>query len=80
MLIHGSEHGNEYGCSYSIKFRNIVIVIQLVWEEGFFSYNKDDIGEILDNSENISLEMKLAIYQYIEKTNQLFFVSYKERH
>ncbi|MGM0125787.1 hypothetical protein IGI37_003188 [Enterococcus sp. AZ194] len=46
MLIHGQEHVNTHGCFYSIKFSNVVIVVQMVWEDDFFTYNKDEISDI----------------------------------
>ncbi|MBF0006592.1 hypothetical protein HAX44_13340 [Enterococcus faecalis] len=79
MLINGQEHGNSHGCVYSIKFSGVVIVVKMVWEDDFFTYNESQVNEILNGSINISSEMKLAIYQFIEKTNSLFFLSYKER-
>lgn len=78
MLINGSERGNSHGCCYSIKFPKVVIVVSLVWEDDFFTYNKEEIDEILNGAEEVSVELKLAIYQYIEKTNYLFFLSFKE--
>lgn len=78
MLIHGQESGNSYGCVNSIKTSELNLVVQLKWQNDFFNYNKDEIEEEI-NGGNISSEMKLALFQYIEKTNQLMFRLYREK-
>lgn len=80
LLIHGQEYGNSYGCTYSIRFSKVVLVVTLKWEDDFFSFNQEEINEELDKAKEISKELRLAIYQYIEKTNYLFYLSYKELH
>ncbi|WP_423242872.1 hypothetical protein [Enterococcus faecalis] len=56
------------------------LVIALVWQDNFFTYNKEEVESKLNKMEGISTTIKLAIYQFIEKTNYLLYLSYKELH
>ncbi|RBR97998.1 hypothetical protein EA79_02803, partial [Enterococcus faecalis] len=44
-----------------------------------FEYNETEVKEIINQIPGLTDTLKVAIYQYIEKTNQLFFLSYKEK-
>lgn len=78
MFIYAHERGNAYGCTYFIFFHKVELEIRLVWESDLFSYNEKDINKILSKEVGISQSLKLAIYQFIEKTNYLLYISYKE--
>lgn len=52
----------------------------IVWNNDYFYYNKKCIEDEVTKIKGISNEFRLAIYQYIKKTNYLFFLSYKELH
>ncbi|MDT2166531.1 hypothetical protein [Enterococcus faecalis] len=80
MQIYAHERGNSYGCTYFISFYEEELVIALVWQDNFFTYNKEEVESKLNKMEGISTTIKLAIYQFIEKTNYLFYLSYKELH
>ncbi|MGM0065477.1 hypothetical protein IGI98_002635 [Enterococcus sp. DIV0206e] len=41
MQIYAHERGNSYGCTYFISFHDVELVITLVWEDNFFTYNKE---------------------------------------
>lgn len=45
----------------------------------FFVYNEKEVNETIEQIPGLTDTFKVAIYQYIEKTNQLFFLSYKEK-
>ena len=68
MQIYAHERGNPYGCTYFISFHEIELVILLVW--------KDNLNKMAD----VSTSAKRTIYQFIEKTNSLLYLSYKELH
>lgn len=78
MMIQGHYTGSTYGCCYSIRFSEIVIVVKIIWEDDFFTYNKQEIDGRLNGGVGVSKEMKLAVYQVIEKTNYLFYLSHIE--
>ena len=80
MQIYAHERGNPYGCTYFISFYEEELVIALVWQDNFFTYNKEEVESKLNKMEGISTTIKLAIYQFIEKTNYLLYLSYKELH
>ncbi|EGO8529381.1 hypothetical protein EB46_02655 [Enterococcus faecalis] len=80
MQIYAHERGNSYGCTYFISFYEEELVIALVWQDNFFTYNKEEVESKLNKMEGISTTKKLAIYQFIEKTNYLLYLSYKELH
>lgn len=78
MEIYANERGNSYGCTYFINLREEELVITLVWQDNFFTYNKEE--NKLNKMKGISTTIKLAIYQFIENTNYLLYLSYKELH
>nr|WP_258556506.1 hypothetical protein [Enterococcus faecalis] len=78
--MYAHERGNSYGCTYFISFYEEELVIALVWQDNFFTYNKEEVESKLNKMEGISTTIKLAIYQFIEKTNYLLYLSYKELH
>ncbi|MEB7792181.1 hypothetical protein [Enterococcus faecalis] len=80
MQIYAYERGNSYGCTYFISFHEEELVIALVWENNFFTYNKEEIESRIDKMTDMSTSIKLALYQFIEKTNYLLYLSYKELH
>lgn len=80
MQIYAHERGNSYGCTYFISFYEEELVIALVWQDNFFTYNKEEVESKLNKMEGISTTIKLAIYQFIEKINYLLYLSYKELH
>ncbi len=80
MQIYAHERGNSYGCTYFISFYEEELVIALVWQDNFFTYNKEEVESKLNKMEGISTTIKLTIYQFIEKTNYLLYLSYKELH
>ncbi|MFB6410982.1 hypothetical protein [Enterococcus faecalis] len=80
MQIYAHERGSSYGCTYFISFYEEELVIALVWQDNFFTYNKEEVESKLNKMEGISTTIKLAIYQFIEKTNYLLYLSYKELH
>ena len=80
MQIYAHERGNSYGCTYFISFYEEELVIALVWQDNFFTYNKEEVESKLNKMEGISTTIKLAIYQFIEKTNYFLYLSYKELH
>ncbi|EJW9248794.1 hypothetical protein ACFJZD_10825 [Enterococcus faecalis] len=80
MQIYAHERGNSYGCTYFISFYEEELVIALVWENNFFTYNKEEIESRIDKMMDLSTSIKLALYQLIEKTNYLLYLSYKELH
>lgn len=80
MQIYAHERGNSYGCTYFISPYEEELVIALVWQDNFFTYNKEEVESKLNKMEGISTTIKLAIYQFIEKTNYLLYLSYKELH
>ena len=80
MQIYAHERGNSYGCTYFISFYEEELVIALVLQDNFFTYNKEEVESKLNKMEGISTTIKLAIYQFIEKTNYLLYLSYKELH
>lgn len=80
MQIYAHERGNSYGCTYFISFYEEELVMALVWQDNFFTYNKEEVESKLNKMEGISTTIKLAIYQFIEKTNYLLYLSYKELH
>ncbi|EGO8942513.1 hypothetical protein D3064_13120, partial [Enterococcus faecalis] len=67
MQIYAHERGNSYGCTYFISFYEEELVIALVWQDNFFTYNKEEVESKLNKMEGISTTIKLAIYQFIEK-------------
>lgn len=80
MQIYAHERGNSYGCTYFISFHEEELVIALVWKDNFFTYNKEEIESRIDKMMDLSTSIKLALYQLIEKTNYLLYLSYKELH
>lgn len=80
MEIYAHERGNSYGCTYFTSFHDEELVITLVWEDNFFTYNKEEIESRLNKMKVFSTSIKLAIYQFIEQTNYLLYLSYKELH
>lgn len=78
MQIYAHERGNSYGCTYFISFHEEELVIALVWEDNFFTYNKEEIESRIDNMTDLSASIKMALYQFIEKTNYLLYLSYNE--
>lgn len=78
MQIYAHERGNSYGCMYFISFQEEELVIALVWEDNFFTYNKEEIESKIDKMIDLSASIKLALYQFIERTNYLLYLSYKE--
>ncbi len=78
MQIYAHERGNSYGCTYFISFHEEELVIALVWEDNFFTYNKEEIESRIDKMMNLSASIKMALYQFIERTNYLLYLSYKE--
>ncbi|EKB7620542.1 hypothetical protein OPL82_002501 [Enterococcus faecalis] len=80
MEIYANERGNSYGCTYFINLREEELVITLVWQDNFFAYNKEEVESKLNKMKSISTTIKLAIYQFIENTNYLLYLSYKELH
>ncbi|MBO1126892.1 hypothetical protein FQS96_15745 [Enterococcus faecalis] len=80
MLIYAHERGNSYGRMYFISFHEEELVIALVWEDNFFTYNKEEIESRIDKMMDLSVSIKLALYQFIEKTNYLLYLSCKELH
>ena len=73
MQIYAHERGNSYGCTYFISLCEEELVITLVWQDNFFTYNKKEVESKIN-------KMKGIIYQFIEKTNYLLYLSYKELH
>ncbi|WP_417638465.1 hypothetical protein [Enterococcus faecalis] len=80
MQIYAHERGNPYGCTYFISFHEIELVILLVWKDNFFTYNKQEVENNLNKMVDVSTSAKRTIYQFIEKTNSLLYLSYKELH
>ena len=80
MEIYAHERGNSYGCTYFISFHEEELVIMLVWEDKFFTYNREEIESRINKIKGLSKTVKLALYQFIEKTNDLLYLSYKELH
>lgn len=78
MEIYANERGNSYGCTYFVNLREEELVITLVWQDNFFTYNKEEVESKINRMKGISTSIKLAIYQFIEKTNYLLYLSYKE--
>lgn len=78
MQIYAHERGNSYGCMYFISFHEEELVIALVWEDNFFTYNKEEIESKIDKMIDLSASIKMALYQFIERTNYLLYLSYKE--
>lgn len=78
MQIYAHERGNSYGCMYFISFHEEELVITLVWEDNFFTYNKEEIESKIDKMIDLSASIKQALYQFIERTNYLLYLSYKE--
>ncbi|MGC3749072.1 hypothetical protein ACPTKN_13615 [Enterococcus faecalis] len=78
--MYAHERGNSYGCTYFISFHEEELVIALVWKDNFFNYNKEEIESRIDKMMDLSTSIKLALYQLIEKTNYLLYLSYKELH
>lgn len=79
MEIYANERENSYGCTYFINLREEEFVITLVWQDNFFTYNKQEVESKLNKMKDINTTIKLAFYQFIEKTN-LLYLSYKELH
>ncbi|EFM82926.1 hypothetical protein ACFJZD_13070 [Enterococcus faecalis] len=80
MQIYAHERGNSYGCTYFISFHEEELEIALVWNDNFFTYNKEEIESRIGKMMDLSTSIKLALYQFIEKTNYLLYLSYKELH
>lgn len=80
MEIYAHERGNSYGCTYFISFYEEELVIMLVWEDKFFTYNREEIESRINKMKGLSKKVKLALYQFIEKTNDLLYLSHKELH
>ena len=79
MQIYAHERGNPYGCTYFISFHEIELVILLVWKDNFFTYNKQEVENNLNKMADKHLSKKNN-HQFIEKTNSLLYLSYKELH
>ena len=43
MQIYAHERGNSYGCTYFISLCEEELVITLVWQDNFFTYNKKEV-------------------------------------
>ena len=80
MQIYAHERGNSYGCTYFISLFEEELVITLVWQDNFFTYNKKEVESKINKMKGISSSIKQVIYQFIEKTNYLLYLSYKELH
>ena len=80
MQSYAHERGNSYGCTYFISLCEEELVITLVWQDNFFTYNKKEVESKINNMKGISSSIKQVIYQFIEKTNYLLYLSYKELH
>lgn len=80
MQIYAHERGNSYGCTYFISLCEEELVITLVWQDNFFTYNKKEVESKINKMKGISSSIKQVIYQFIEKTNYLLYLSYKELH
>jgi hypothetical protein len=80
MQIYAHERGNSYGCTYFISLCEEELVITLVWQDNFFTYNKKEVESKMKKMKGISSSIKQVIYQFIEKTNYLLYLSYKELH
>ncbi|EPH68646.1 hypothetical protein D929_02744 [Enterococcus faecalis 02-MB-P-10] len=61
-----------------ISFHEEKIAIMLVWRDNFFTYNEEEVEDSINKMKDISTSIKLALYQFIEKTNNLLCLSYKE--
>ncbi|AHI39627.1 hypothetical protein XM264_2569 [Enterococcus faecalis] len=51
-----------------------------MWKDNFFTYNKQEVENNLNKMADVSTSAKRTIYQFIEKTNSLLYLSYKELH
>lgn len=80
MQIYAHERGNSYGCTYFISLCEEELVITLVWQDNFFTYNKKEVESKINKMKGINSSIKQVIYQFIEKTNYLLYLSYKELH
>lgn len=80
MQIYAHERGNSYRCTYFISLCEEELVITLVWQDNFFTYNKKEVESKINKMKGISSSIKQVIYQFIEKTNYLLYLSYKELH
>lgn len=80
MQIYAHERGNAYGCTYFISFYEEELAIMLVWRDNFFTYNKEEVEDSINKMKNLSTSIKQTLYQFIEKTNYLLYLSYKELH
>ncbi|WP_368545484.1 hypothetical protein [Enterococcus faecalis] len=80
LLIEGFERGNAYGCTYSICFFDNIITVMIIWGKKSYSYNEEEINKILNDIEGLSKEFKITVKRYIQVTNELFYLSYKELH
>ena len=59
MEIYANERGNSYGCMYFISLCEEELVIMLVWQDNFFTYNKEESK--INKMKEISTSIKLAI-------------------
>lgn len=73
MQIYAHERGNSQGCTYFISFHEEELVIALVCEDNFFTYNKEEIESRIDNMMDLSASVKMAL------KNKLFTVSIVQR-
>ena len=62
MQIYTHERVNSYGCTYFISFHEEELVITLVWEDNFFTYNKEEIESRLDKMMDLNISIKLDLY------------------
>lgn len=76
MHISGQENINKDGCSYRISIAQSVIEVSLRWEDGFYSYNEEEVIQTINDDNRITDQLKLSIYQCIDHMNQLFYSSH----
>ena len=54
MHISGQEYINKDGCSYRISIAQSVIEVSLRWEDGFYSYNEEEVIQTLTDDNRIT--------------------------
>ncbi|MGL9915200.1 hypothetical protein IGI95_002665 [Enterococcus sp. DIV0784] len=79
MFIYGRECGNTFGCTYFLQIRNVELIVTLIWKDDSFVYNEKEVKETINQIQGITDMLRMAIYQYIEQTNKLLYISYKEK-
>lgn len=53
MQIYAHERGNSYGCTYFISLCEEELVITLVWQDNFFTYNKKEVESKINKMKGI---------------------------